>query len=212
VTRRLVTASVWGGALALVVLASRAVAYALAPSTLLSLELRRSAGGPRLVIVAAVALGLAALASTAAVGLAALALRERLALEPRLDVPRPRLRPAAFRFAALWAASSLVFAYLESYLHWRAGLGWHGLHCLTGPVHRNAIPILGAFSLLAVALNLCGEHLVAWVRRTLRRLGPAPRRVRIRRRLVPLPALPLPGRAPLLLRPRGPPAAFRVVP
>ena len=31
---------------------------------------------------------------------------------------------------------------LESTIHWREGLGWHGLHCLLGPVHRDAIPIL----------------------------------------------------------------------
>ena len=47
---------------------------------------------------------------------------------------------------ALWLVAMPAFAYLESTIHWREGLGWHGLHCLTGPVHRNAIPILGALA------------------------------------------------------------------
>jgi hypothetical protein len=168
----LVRAGVWCATGVLVVLASRTLAYVLAPPTLLSLELQRSAGGPRLVVIGAVAVALATGVAAAVVGLAALALRERIALNPRLDVSAPRLRPAqlTLRFVALWAASSLAFAYFESYLHWRAGLGWHGLHCLTGPVHRDAIPILAALSLVAVALQLAGEHLVAWLRRTLRRL------------------------------------------
>ncbi len=54
---------------------------------------------------------------------------------------------------------------LESTIHWREGLGWHGLRCLTGPVHRDAIPILGALSLLAVAVHGAIEHLFAWARR-----------------------------------------------
>ena len=70
------------------------------------------------------------------------AVRERLALEPR-RVPsagRRSVRLAARAvglFARELASSSRL---LESYLHWRAGLGWHGLHCLVGPVHRDALP------------------------------------------------------------------------
>jgi hypothetical protein len=56
---------------------------------------------------------------------------------------------------------------LESTIHWREGLGWHGLHCLTGPVHRNAIPILAALSLVTAALAAALEHVFAWMRRTL---------------------------------------------
>jgi len=164
---------------ALVVLGARAIAYALAPQTLLALELKGSFGGPPAVVVAAVAIGLGLAVSTTAVGLAALALNERLALDPALAVTRPDLRPGrlVLRVGALWLATCLCFAYLESYLHWRQGLGWHGLHCLVGPVHRDAIPILGGLSLAGVALHLCVEHLVSWMRRTVRRLlaGPVPR-------------------------------------
>jgi hypothetical protein len=54
---------------------------------------------------------------------------------------------------------------LESYLHWRAGLGWHGLHCLIGPVHRDAIPVVAGLSLFATAAHAAFEHLLAWARR-----------------------------------------------
>jgi hypothetical protein len=69
-----------------------------------------------------------------------------------------------------------AFAYLESTIHWREGLGWHGLHCLTGQVHRNAIPILGALSLVTAALAAALEHVVAWMRRTLASIA-GPRRI-----------------------------------
>jgi hypothetical protein len=59
----------------------------------------------------------------------------------------------------------LAFALTESYIHWRAGLGWHGIHCLIGPVHRDVIPILGALSLVAAALVATLEHVLAWMRR-----------------------------------------------
>jgi hypothetical protein len=67
-----------------------------------------------------------------------------------------------------------VFAYLESFIHWRPGLGWHGLHCLVGPVHRNAIPVLGALSLVAAALAGAIEHIVAWMRRAIARFAAEP--------------------------------------
>jgi hypothetical protein len=79
----------------------------------------------------------------------------------------------------------LAFALLESTIHWRAGLGWHGLHCLTGPVHRDAIPVLGAFSLVAAAFVGALEHVLAWMRRVVAVLAG-------RRRLVPV----LPPRRP----------------
>jgi hypothetical protein len=167
-----------------------------------------------LVVVTAVALLLGTGTAVAAVGLSALALRERLVLEPRLEVSRPGLRAAVQirRFVVLWVATCLVFAYVESYLHWREGLGWHGLRCLTGPVHRDAIPILAAFSLVAVALHVCGEHLVSWIRRTLRRLFPVPRRARTCRRLAPDPAVSPLGRSLPVFRSRGPPATCPVLP
>lgn len=171
-TRRIARAASWCATAALVVLGARAIAYALAPQTLVAIELKRSLGGPSTVVVAVVTVGIALAVSAGAVGIAALALRERTALEPVLVVARPQLRPGRLllRVAALWVTACLAFAYLESYLHWRQGLGWHGLDCLVGPVHREAIPILGALSLVAVALRLCAEHVIAWMRRTIRRL------------------------------------------
>jgi hypothetical protein len=73
--------------------------------------------------------------------------------------------------------SSLAFAMFESYLHWRAGIGFHGLSCLVGPVHRNAIPLLAALALAAAALAEAAQHLVAWMRAVVRELR--------RRRLAP---------------------------
>jgi hypothetical protein len=165
----------WCVVAALVVLTARVLAYALVPGqTTISLELGHSLGGPRLLVVASAALGVATAVSVAAVWLAAVAVRERLALERAIVVAPPRIRMLrlAGRFVALFAATSLAFALLESYLHWRAGLGWHGLHCLVGPVHRDALPLLAALSLVAAALAEAAQHLVAWARRTLARLAP----------------------------------------
>ena len=69
----------------------------------------------------------------------------------------------------------LAFALVESTIHWRAGLGWHGLHCLTGPVHRDAIPILAAFSLLAAAIVSALDHVLAWMRRVVASIARRPR-------------------------------------
>jgi hypothetical protein len=211
---RLVRASAWSTAAALVVLAARTFAYALAPQpTALSLELERAAGGPRLVVVAAVVLGCAAAAAVAMVGLAALAVRERLELERAVVLSPPRIRPlrVSLRATALFVVTALAFALLESYLHWRAGLGWHGLHCLTGPVHRDALPILAALSLVAAAAAEAVEHLVAWAHRTLARFLPRLRPLRpVGPRIRPLeshvPEGARPGCAPPA---RGPPRARR---
>jgi len=89
---------------------------------------------------------------------------------------RLRLGLLVGRAFALWLITMPAFAYLESAIHWREGLGWHGLHCLLGPVHRNAIPILGALSLVAAALAAALEYVFAWMRRTLARIA-APRRI-----------------------------------
>ena len=194
----------WPSAVALLVLCARALAYALAPSPLARV-LERSAGGPRLVTVALVSLGLAATASTFVVWLASLGVRERARLRPERVAPELRLRRLALRAVLLYGASALVFACFESYLHWRAGLGFHGLSCLVGPVHRNAIPLLAALSLLAAALAEATGHVLAWMRAVVRELR--------RRRLVSDPP-PLPAAvtaAPVLRvagarpRPRAPP-------
>ena len=72
------------------------------------------------------------------------------------------------RAGLLFAASSLTFALVESFIHWHAGLGWHGIHCLIGPVHRDAIPLLAGLSLAAAAILRAGSHLLAWMRRIIR--------------------------------------------
>ncbi|MGZ4439810.1 MAG: hypothetical protein ACXVZN_05505 [Gaiellaceae bacterium] len=201
------TASLWLPVVALVVLAARWIVYQLSPSPL-ALALQRQAGGPRLLVVAGIALGLAFAVGASVVALAALAVRERGLLEARPARERPRLSLVrlAARTVALWAATALAFALVESTIHWREGLGWHGLHCLVGPAHADAVPVLLALSFLAAALVAASEHVLAWLGRTLARLddslcgGPSPL----------LPAL-RPGRLVLSavarssLRPRAPP-------
>ena len=92
---------------------------------------------------------------------------ERHRLEPRAVAPPPISIPRlALRTLALFVASSLAFAALESYLHVRAGLGFHGIHCLVGPVHQDVLPFLGGLSLLAAALAAVAEHVLAWIRRS----------------------------------------------
>ena len=172
----------WPAAVVLLVLCARTLAYALAPSPLARV-LERSAGGPGLVTVTLVSLGLAATASVLVVWLASLGVRERARLQPERVPPALRLRRLALRAVLLYLASALAFALFESYLHWRAGLGFHGLSCLVGPVHRNAIPLLAALSLLAAALAEAGSHVLAWMRAVVREL---------RRR--PLASLPFPLR------------------
>ena len=170
----------WLGAVAAVVLAARAIAYALSPSPL-ARAFEGRAGGPALpfVVVGAAVLGLALAA--AVVGVAALGVRER-ALLADASPPPLRLGRSLARAAVLFVVTSLAFALLESWEHWRAGLGWHGLHCLTGPAHRDAIPLLAALSLVAAALAAALEHVLAWMRRTIAVLR--------RRRLAPI-ALPI---------------------
>jgi hypothetical protein len=163
----------WVGIGALVVLVARTLVYALSPSPLAAM-LSHQAGGPRLPIVTLVSFGVALGLSSAVLWLAALGVRERRLLEARPPASAPRLRlvRVVARALVLWPATMVAFALLESYIHWRAGLGWHGLHCLTGPVHRDAIPILAALSLLATAVVAAVEHVLAWMRRVLDELTP----------------------------------------
>jgi hypothetical protein len=202
----------WLPLAALVVLAARVLAYALAPrSTVVGNELERQAGGPGLVVTALVALVGAAVVASAVLWLATLAVRERHLLTGWVG-EAPSLRPLHVLGAALglFVVTSLAFASLESYLHWRAGLGFHGLHCLVGPIHRDALPILGALSLLAAAAEAAARHLLRWMRRTLHALRAQPRA-----RLRP-PARPLPPRSEAPVHPvlagldlaRGPPPAL----
>lgn len=199
----------WLGPVALLVLAARSLTYALAPASPLTTRFEASAGGPRLVVVTIVSLGLAAAVSAAVIWLAAVGVRERQKLRPERELPRLRLSRLALRAVALSIAGSLGFALLESYVHWRAGLGFHGLSCLLGPVHRNALPLLTAFALLAAALAEAAAHCHAWLRAAVRallrprialasphviwlplqhRFSPVARSLRARPRAPPLPA------------------------
>ena len=210
---RLARLAGWTGACALVVLASRALGYALAPHpTVVAGHLESRLGGPRLVVVATVAIVAAAVLAASILGLASMAVRERLALSPAVvDPPRISVRRLLAHGLLLAVASSTAFALLESYLHWRAGLGWHGVRCLTGPVHRDALPFLGSLSLVAAAFAAAIEHLLGWMRRTLAALLARPAHSHGRP--------PAPSRAlgslslrPRLLAvgasPRGPPGAL----
>jgi hypothetical protein len=204
----MIRTAVWLALGAAAVLATRAIVYALAPwQTLAALQLEHQAGGPHLAAVLGVSLAVAALVAAAVLWLAVVAVRERLALEPRVLVAPPRLRPVrlALRAALFFAATSVAFAFFESYLHWRAGLGWHGLHCLVGPVHRDAVPLLGAFSLLAVAAHGAVEHLLAWARRLVALLAARLPLLRGRGRVFSSTARPRRTRTGSAAAPRGPP-------
>jgi hypothetical protein len=206
--RAFVRALCWLGGGAVVVLAARAIAYALAPGPL-ARALERDAGGPRLPMICIAALGLALGVSSAILWLAALGVRERRLLDaaPVAEVPRLRLRRGALRTLLLFVGTTLGFALLESYLHWRAGLGWHALHCLSGPVHQSVFPILAALSLVAAALAAAVEHVLGWMRRTLVRLRPG--RPRLASLLPPAaavpPIFPSPRRASRACGARAPP-------
>ena len=196
----------WAGTVALLVLIARWLTYALAQPSPLANRFEASAGGPSLVLVSLVTLALAAAISVTVLWLAALGVRERARLWPDRVPPRLRLRRLVVNAVCLYAASALGFAMFESYLHWRAGLGFHGLSCLVGPVHRNAIPLLAALALVAAALAEAVLHLIAWMRAAAREL--------LRPRLFLLPARPAAGtrlvsssstRVPQRSRPRAPP-------
>jgi hypothetical protein len=167
----------WIGIGALVVLAARSLAYQLAPtSTPLTLALQHQAGGPRLVVTVVAALALALAAAAGVLWLASMAVRERHAARSRSgSAPALRLAAIARTALLLFAASSLVFAALESYVHWRAGVGVHGLQCLLGPQHRDALPLLGGLSVLAAACHGALSHLLGWMRETLALLDRTPR-------------------------------------
>jgi hypothetical protein len=168
---RLIRGLSWIGTGALVVLGARTLVYALSPSPFARM-FEHQAGGPSLPLVAVAALAAGLGIAVAVVALAAIGVRER-ALLASVSPPRLRLGRLAVRAALLFVVTCFAFAMFESYIHWRAGLGWHGLHCLTGPVHRDAIPILGALSLIAAALAAALDHVLAWMRRTIERIRAA---------------------------------------
>jgi len=203
---RVAKAASWLGTVALMVLAARWLAYALAQPSPLANRFASSAGGPSLVLVSIVTLALAAAVSVTVLWLASVGVRERRRLRPERVPPRLRFGRLALNAAGLYAASAFAFAMFESYLHWRAGIGFHGLSCLVGPVHRNAIPLLAGLALVAAALAEAVLHLVAWMRAAAREL--------LRPRLVLLPTRPAAGqrlvslnssRVPQRARSRAPP-------
>jgi hypothetical protein len=205
----------WTVAAVLVVLASRSLAYAFAPHPgIVGGRLEQRLGGPHLVVLAIVAPLVALSLASAAVWLASVAVRERRLVEPAPanDVPPIRLVRVAAVAVGLGLATSAAFALLESYVHWRAGLGWHGLHCLVGPVHRDAIPFLWSLSLLATAVLAALEHLVGWMRRTIAAIlgasGERPRGASVARPARSSAELVRPKLLAFGASPRGPPAAL----
>jgi hypothetical protein len=156
-------------AVILVVLAARSLAYAAEPSPSARF-LQHEAGGPAVPAVALVALGLCAVLAVTMCWLVAVAVRERALIERR-DAAPFALGRTLFLAAALSAATCLAGGMLEAYLHWRAGLGWHGLHCLVGPVHRDLMPFETGLSLVAAAVIGASRHVAVWMRRTFARLA-----------------------------------------
>lgn len=190
---------------ALVVLIARSIAYALSPSPAARV-FEHKAGGPALPVLTLVALALGGTVAILICWLAAFGVRER-ALVERRPAPRLRLLGPLVLAVVLAVSTSLAGGLFEAYLHWRSGLGWHGLHCVFGPVHRDLWPIATALSFVAASLFAAAEHLLAWMRRTfalLRRLPPrlasvvvvAPPRV----------GVPTALRLSFAARPRAPPA------
>jgi hypothetical protein len=198
-TRRIVKPLPWIVAATLVVLLSRSIAYAIAPGSAARV-LEQRAGGPTLPVLTLVALALGGSLAVAICWLAAFGVRERALLERRtLTGSVPRFRFArTFAFAVvLSAVTSAAGGLLEAYLHWRAGLGWHGVQCVFGPVHRDLLPIATALSFVAVSLLGAVGHVVAWMRRTFALLRSLPLRLST-------------AGAPLLLPPDAPRASRRV--
>jgi hypothetical protein len=175
--RRPAAALAWLGVLAVVVLLGRALAYAMSGRHPLADSLAGETPPAGAIAAALAVLAAAAALAGTALWLASLGVRERAGLEG-VPAPRLRLRRPPARAAALWAFACVAFFLLESMVHLRAGLGWHGLHCLTGPIHQDALPILAAFSILAAALWEIVALALAWARRTVARLAAVPRGAR----------------------------------
>jgi hypothetical protein len=181
------------GAVALVVLLGRSLAYAAEPSPSARF-LEQRAGGSALPVLALVSLTLGAAVAVAVCWLVAIAVRERALIERRNIDPFAAGRALAFA-AVLSVAACGAGGLLEAFIHWRAGLGWHGLHCLVGPVHRDLLPIESGLSFVAAAILAASRYVAAWMRRTFARLAAVlPRlwfgeRVRLHVHARPRPAL-----------------------
>jgi hypothetical protein len=153
----------------LVVLLARSLAYATEPTPTARL-LEHRAGGPTLPVLALAFLAVGAAIAVAVCWLAALAVRERALIERRRAEVFPASRVIALTLA-LALTTTVAGGLFEAYLHWRAGLGWHGLRCLLGPVHRDLIPFETGLSFVAAAVVAAAAHVLAWMRRTFARLG-----------------------------------------
>jgi hypothetical protein len=190
----------------LVVLTARSIGYAITPGPAARV-LEHRAGGPSLPVIVMVALALAASAAVIVCWLAWLAVRERALLEDRAA---PHFR--VWRMLALALGLALVTTIggglFEAYIHWREGLGWHGLHCIVGPVHQNLMPIECALSLVAAALLAAAEHVGRWMRRTFASLRAIPPRPQVRGGVAPRPRTDEPHFSPRIASggPRAPPA------
>jgi hypothetical protein len=163
-------------AAALVVFLARSIAYAITPSPAARV-LEHRAGGPALPVLTLVAVALGASLAIAICWLAAVGVRERQLLERRaLEEAGPRFSPVhTFALALILSVmTSISGGLLEAYLHWRAGLGWHGMHCVFGPVHRDLVPIATSLSFVAAALLAAAEHVARWMRRTFALLRAVP--------------------------------------
>lgn len=173
-TRRFSKAAVHVVTAALIVLVARAIAYSATTSPEARL-LERRAGGPGLPVILLTALALGMALAVAICWLAALGVRE-CALLDRREAPRFRVGRTlalAFGLAVVTCVGGGLF---EAYLHRHAGLGWHGLHCMFGPVHRDLLPVESALSFVGAALIAAVEHVVAWMRRTFAALCALPPR------------------------------------
>jgi hypothetical protein len=156
-------------AVATVVLSARSLAYLAVPDPSARF-LQHRAGGPALPALALVALAICAVLAVIVSWLVSVGVRERALIARREPAPFAVV-PALATAAALTVATSFAGGMLEAYLHWRAGLGWHGLHCLVGPVHRDLVPFEAGLSFVAAAVIAAARHLVAWMRSTFARLG-----------------------------------------
>jgi hypothetical protein len=157
------------GAVILVVLAARALAYVAVPGPSARF-LQHQAGGPAVPAVALVVLGLCAALAVTVCWLVAVAVRERALIERR-ETERFAVARTFMLAAGLTLTTCFAGGMLEAYLHWRAGLGWHGLHCLVGPVHRDLIPFESGLSFVAAAIIAGVRHVAVWMRRTFARLA-----------------------------------------
>jgi hypothetical protein len=156
-------------AVILVVLVARTLAYAAVPDPSARF-LRHQAGGPAVPALALVALGICAVLAVTVCWLVSVAVRERALIERRAAERFAVVRTCALA-AGMTLASCFVGGMLEAYLHWRAGLGWHGLHCLLGPVHRDLLPFETGLSFVAAAVIAAARHVAGWMRRTFARLA-----------------------------------------